>query len=107
MIELEDFIELEGVNKVFLTSFSYLSCYFLILGFSRSCYLLVCSRFSWLHRNQIFLSCFLKPWALQGSVWYMCPHVSDTDHAVSSEQDIHGTLVVDSVLGLFPNSALP
>ncbi len=36
----------------------------------------------------------------------MHPHVSDTDCAVSSEQDFHGTLVVDSVRGLFPISAL-
>ncbi len=64
-----------GSKHGFLTSFSYFSCYFLILGFLRSCYLLVSWCLSWLHRNQIPFSHFLIPWALRGSVLYMHPHV--------------------------------
>ncbi len=36
----------------------------------------------------------------------MRPNVSGTDCAVSSDQEVLGTLVVDSVLGSFPISAL-
>ncbi len=72
-----------GSKLGFLTSFSYFSCYFLILGFLLSPYFLVPSCLSWLHGNQISPSCFLMPWALQGSALYMHPHVSGTGCTVS------------------------
>jgi hypothetical protein len=40
-----------GSKQCFLTCFSYFNRYFLILVFSRNCYLLICLRLSWLHRN--------------------------------------------------------
>jgi hypothetical protein len=49
----------KGSKLGFLTIFSYFSCYFLILGFLLNHYFLVSLHLSWLHRNQISLSCFL------------------------------------------------
>ncbi len=72
-----------GTIHGFLTSFSYFSHYFLILDFLHCHYLFVSLCHSWLHWNQIPFSCFLIPWALRGSVWYMRPHVSGTDCTVS------------------------
>jgi hypothetical protein len=40
-----------GSKQCFLTCFSYFSCYFCILVFSRDRYLLISSRLSWLHGN--------------------------------------------------------
>ncbi len=42
-----------GSKLLFLTCFSYFSCYFLILVFLQNCYLLIYLRLSWLHRNPI------------------------------------------------------
>ncbi len=42
-----------GSKLCFLTCFSYFSCYFLILEFSRNCYLLISSCLSRLHGNPI------------------------------------------------------
>ncbi len=48
---ISSFHLIRGSKLGFLTSFSYLNCYFLILVFSRSCYLLVSLRLSRLHGN--------------------------------------------------------
>jgi hypothetical protein len=79
---LSSFCWTRGSKNCVLTSFSYISCYFLILRFSHSFYFLVSLQLSWLHENWIPLSCFLIPWALQGIVLYMHP-ISGTGHAVS------------------------
>ncbi len=47
---------------MFLTSFSYLHCYFLFLVFLRNCYLLVSLRYSWLHGNPISRPIFSYLW---------------------------------------------
>jgi hypothetical protein len=69
-----------GSKLCFLTSFSNFSCYFLILEFLLSCYILVSLRLFWVHGNPIFVP-FLKPWALPGSMSYVHPHISGTHHA--------------------------
>jgi hypothetical protein len=95
-----------GSKLSLLTSFSYFNCYFLILGFLCSCYLLVSLRLSWLHGNQISLPVlsYLGHSKVVGST--CAPHVSSMDRAVSSEQDVCGTLVVDSVPSSFLIPAL-
>ncbi len=67
-----------------LTTFSNFSCYFLILGsLCSSCYFLASLHLFWLHGILISLSCFLIPYALWGSMLYICPHASGTGPAVS------------------------
>ncbi len=90
----------------FLTSFSYFSGYFLILVFLHSCYLLVSLRLSWLHGNPI--SCpFFSYLGHSKVVHCTCAPMFLIHIAlVSSERDVRGTLVVESVLDFFPISAL-
>ncbi len=81
-IEFVVFVGLEGVKLVSSqVSLSFVSTY--LSKFLRNGYFLVFLRLSWLHRSQISFSRFLTPWVLQGSVFYMCPHVSGTGLAVS------------------------
>ncbi len=94
-----------GSKQCFFTCFSFFNCYFLILVFSRNCYLLISLRLSWLHGNPIFLSRFLVPLALRASTLYMRPNVSGTEHMSFSKQDAHGNLVVASLPVIFPFSA--
>ncbi len=51
-----------GSKHSFLTSFSYLNCYILILVFLCTCYLLVSLHLSWLHRNLISCPIFSYLW---------------------------------------------
>ena len=51
-----------GSKQCFLTSFSYFSCYFLILVFLQKCYLLVSLRLFLAARESNFLSRFLYQW---------------------------------------------
>jgi hypothetical protein len=51
-----------GGKHCFLTSFSYLNSYFLILVFLCKCYLLISSRLSWLHGNLISRPIFSYLW---------------------------------------------
>ncbi len=91
-----------GNKHGFLTSFSYFSCYFLILDFLRSHYLLVYLHLSWLHGNPISCPVFSN---LGHSKVVHCtctPMFLAHIRLVSSEQDVCGTLVVDSVPVLFP-----
>ncbi len=50
---ISSFYWIRGSKHCFLTSFSYLNCYFFILVFLRNHYLLFCLRLSWLHGNLI------------------------------------------------------
>ncbi len=50
---------IRGSKHCFLTSFSNLNCYFLLLVFSRNSYLLVSLLLSWLHGNPISLPVFI------------------------------------------------
>ncbi len=70
-----------GSKLCFLTSFSYFSGYFIILGFLRSHYLLVSLRLSWLHGNPIFCPVFSNLVQLQDSTLYVHPHISGTHQA--------------------------
>ncbi len=58
---VSSFYKTRGSKLCFLTSFSYFSCYFHILVFSRNHYLLISSRLSRLHGNPIScpISCTL------------------------------------------------
>ncbi len=94
-----------GSKQCFLTCFSYFSCYFLILVFSRNCYLLISLCLSWLHGNPIFLSCFFVPLALQASTSDMHSHVSGTECVGFLKQDARGNLVLASLLVNFLFSA--
>jgi hypothetical protein len=58
----------------FLTSFSYLNCYFLILVILRNCYLLVSWCHSWLHGNLISCPIFLYCWH-SVVLCCMCAHI--------------------------------
>ncbi len=53
---------IRGSKHCFLTSFSYLNCYFLILVFLKNCYLLVSLRLSQLHENMISCPVFSYLW---------------------------------------------
>ena len=89
----------------FLTSFSYFSCYFLILVFSRNRYLLICFCAFLGCMGIRFLVPFLVPLALQASTLYMHPHNSGTERVGFSKQDARGNLVVASLPVNFPVSA--
>jgi hypothetical protein len=52
-----------------------------------------------------FSSCFLVPFALQGSMLYVRPHISGTERVGFSKQDTCGNLVADSLPVIFPLSA--
>ncbi len=60
------FYLIRGSKLGFLTSFSYLNYYFLILDFSWSHYLLVLLRLSWLHGNPISCPIFSYLWHSKG-----------------------------------------
>ncbi len=56
------FYWIRGSKRCFLTSFSYLNCYFIFLVFLHNCYLLVSLRLSWLHGNLISCPVFSYLW---------------------------------------------
>ncbi len=59
---VSSFYWIRGSKHCFLTSFSYLNCYFLILVFLHKCYLLVSLCLSWLHGNPISWPNFSYLW---------------------------------------------
>ncbi len=63
-----------GSKICFLISFSYFSCYFLILEFLQNCYLLFSSRLSWLHKNPISCPYFLYLCTQRYSIIHAPPH---------------------------------
>ncbi len=76
---------------MFLTRFSYFSCYFLILVFFHNCYLLIYHALSRLNGNH-FLVPFLIPLALRGSTSYMRPQNLGTARVVSRSKTISAFL---------------
>jgi hypothetical protein len=103
---ISSFYWTRGSKLCFLTNFSYFSCYYFILEFLHSCYLLISLRLSWLHRNPISHPIFSNRGNSQ-VVSRMCtPMFLAHIVLVSLEQDVCGTLVVASVLVLLSISAL-
>ncbi len=105
---VSNFYWTRGSNLCFSTSFTYFSHYFHILVFSCSCYLLVSLCLSWLHGNLISCPIFSYLGHYEVVRCMCAPMFLAHIVLVSSEGDVCGTLVVDSVPvpGLFPISAL-
>jgi hypothetical protein len=95
---------IRGSKHFFLTCFSNLNCYILILTFLRNCYLLVSSRLSRLRKNPISHPVFLYLWNSKYHVVHAPPYFWHT-WCVFSQQDTHGNLVQELVLVFFPHSA--
>ncbi len=91
-----------GSKHNFLASFSYFSSYFFILVFFCSCYFIGSLHLSWLHGDQISLSCFSYHEHSE-VVCCTCATLFLAQVALFLlEQDFCGTLAVDSVPGWFP-----
>ncbi len=97
------FYWIRGGKHCFLTSFSYLNCYFCFLVFSSNHYLLVSLCLSWLHRNPISHPVFSYLYTLRCYVVRAPPLFGHTS-CIFSKQDAHGNLVLDSVPVFFPVS---
>ncbi len=95
---------IRGSKHCFLTSFSNLICYSLLLVFSRNRYLLVSSRLSRLHGNPIFHPVFSYLWFSEYHVVHALPYYWHT-WRVFLKQDARGNLVQEFVLAFFPRSA--
>ncbi len=80
------FHSIRGSKHCFLTSFSYLNQYFLILVFFCNCYLQLSLRLCWLHRNPFSCPFFLIPLGLQCTTLYVRPQVSGTHQAFSQSK---------------------
>jgi hypothetical protein len=101
---VHSFYWIREIKHSFITSFSYLNHYFLILVFLGTCYLLVSLRLSWLHRNPISnpVSHTLSTsryYAIHAPLYFWQP-----SH-VFPKQDTHKSLVLESVPTFFPHSA--
>jgi hypothetical protein len=101
---ISSFYWIRGSKLCFLTSFSYLNCYFLFLVISHNCFLLVSLRLSWLHVNPSSRHIFSYLWDSEYHVIRAPPYFLHTSH-VFLKQDAHGNVVLESVLVFFPRSA--
>ncbi len=101
---ISSFYWIRGSKNCFLTSFSYLNCYFLFLVFLRNHYLLVSLGLSRLHGNLISHPIFLYLLFSKYHVLHVPQYFWHT-WGVFSKQDARGTLVHESVPVFFPRSA--
>ncbi len=101
---ISSFYWIRGSKHCFLTSCSYLNCYFLFLVFLRNCYLLVSSRLSRLHENLISRPVFSYPWYSQYHVVRVPPYFWHT-WWLFLKQDARGNLVLEWVAVFFSHSA--
>ncbi len=90
---------------MFLTCFSYFSCYFFLFNVFTK--LLLTDFFApFLAAQESDISShFLYLLALRAGTSYMRPHISGTERVGFSKQDACGNLVVDSLQVIFPLSA--
>jgi hypothetical protein len=95
------FYWIRGSKHGFLICFSFLNPYFLILVFSRYCYLLVSLCLSWQQGNQ-FLVPFSHTFGTQRYCVVCAPPYFWYTIRVFSKQDARGNLVLESVPVFFP-----
>ncbi len=88
---VSSFYWIRGSKHCFLTSFSYLNCYFLFSSiFKQSLLTSLFAPFSAAQESG-FLSRFLIPLVLQCTMLYVRPHISGTHHAFSWSKMLAGT----------------
>jgi hypothetical protein len=100
---ISSFRWIRGSKLGYLTSFSHLNLYFLILVFLCNRYLLVSSRLSRLHWNLISCPIFSYLWHSK-VMPHLSPHFFGTENMDFSKQDARRNLVQESVLVFFPTS---
>ncbi len=101
---VHSFYWIKGIKHCFLTCFSYLNSYFLILVFLHNCYLLVSLLLSWLQRNLMYCPIFSYLWDSK-VLRRMCAPIFWHTSRSFLKQAACRNLVLESVPDFFPRSA--